>query len=648
MNINILTAQAQALLQAQNYAAAIPVLNKAVKKYPRNPNLWFMLGIAQGTLDDLPAAKQAFLRTLELAPTAFAAWESLGRVQMKLNQPLKAEQSFRKSIKLQPANPTAYAAQGELWRKMGNLQASAKSLQTALEYDPNSATIHNQMGATYELSGAMAEAIPYYRQALALAPNFYDARYNLATALYATGKFEDAVSQFQACINQQPKVILAWHGLADCLLDMNHWPEALQLYQQILQRDPQIHTAHIRIARILIKQGNLQGARQHLDAAQALRPRDDPDVCAQSAELAIIEGRIEAARDILAPALLAHPAHLPLALAEALLMERAPSTSAIIEKLEHFRTTLTHPPEDLYFALGRLYERTGRYGDAFRAFQAAHARRGLDSDLHQHLEQMDSLKTFFTAERLTQLTGSGCEDASPIFIVGMPRSGTSLAEQILASHPCVYGAGEIIKLSEVLHSLDQKTGQIYPASLATAHPTDLIQCANEYLRYLREQAGDAVRLCDKLPHNFLHLGAIQLLFPRATVIHCRRDPLDTCLSIFTQRFNVNHRYAQHLEALGRYYRHYEQLMAYWESTLNLKIHTLYYERLIADQEGETRNLLEAADLTWDDACLRFFESGRAVVTPSYDQVRRPLYKSSVQRSQRYETLLEPLRKSLQG
>lgn len=640
--------QAHTLIQSNRLDEAMTLLKDAITHSPRDPDLWFLSGLVHGMRADFSAASTAFQRTVDLAPGAFAAWENLGRAEMKLGNPGKARRCYEKSIHLNPASISAHAALGELLRITGDITASRKTLAQALNMEPNSPQLLNQMGATLDVAGDIHEAIIQYRTALRMAPNFQDARLNLARALRTTGNLEESLELYRTCTAAQPQASPAWYGLADVLLELNRWQEALAIFQNLASQDPAPHIAHLRIAGIMMAQGDLPEARRSLEMASQGTPPDHPDVCALRAELEILDGSPEKARTILAPALLHHPEHIGVTLAEAKLAERDQDPSAAIARIESVRSRRKAIPDTLLFSLGKLYEKAGRYDEAFSAYKGAHALRGMKSDLQAHLDEMDSIERFFTRNRLQDLPRSGSTSKNPVFIVGMPRSGTSLAEQILASHPDVHGAGEITKLWQLVRDTERESGQVYPASLSDLGAARLNELANNYLSHTRALAGDASRICDKLPHNFLHLGFIRLLFPGATIIHCKRNPLDTCLSIFTLRFNINHRYAQDLHDLGRYYRRYEQLMDHWRDTLDTNIHTLDYEQLILDQERETRKLLDAAGLEWDSACLRFFESGRTVVTPSHEQVRRPLYASSVERWKRFEKHLEPLKDALHG
>jgi hypothetical protein len=315
------------------------------------------------------------------------------------------------------------------------------------------------------------------------------------------------------------------------------------------------------------------------------------------------------------------------------------------------------PPGDavvLHFGLANLRQRAGDYDAAFDHFRQGNAiRRGLFEktgtafDPAAHRRRIDWLIRTFTPEYFRQVEGVGVGDESPVFIVGMPRSGTTLVEQILSQHPQVFGAGELRDIDRLAEEL---TGPIMAAGgdgaalarLARQKGQDLAQ---RHLQRLIQLGGGAVRVLDKMPINFLHLGLIATLFPRARVLHCRRDPLDTCVSCYCQYFHALN-FTWDLADLGNYYRQYERLMAHWQTTLPLRLLDVSYEELVNNQEAVSRRLVDFCGLDWDERCLAFYESRRPVHTQSTLQVRRPMYASSVGRWKRYEKHLQPLQDAL--
>jgi len=304
----------------------------------------------------------------------------------------------------------------------------------------------------------------------------------------------------------------------------------------------------------------------------------------------------------------------------------------------------------LAFALGKVFEDLGRYDGSFAYYEEANRlhRNLYQFSIDQEAAFFDTYREAFSQDWLKDAAKYAIEDETPIFVIGMPRSGTSLVEQILASHSSVFGAGEVYHSSVFDNQVAQATGRPFPQSISSVPAEILTRSAKIYVENLRADADQSPRITDKLPHNFLRVGLLTAMMPHARIIHCVRDPMATCLSIFTHFFSSAHGYASDLKELGQYYRLYERLMRDWEVRFPGRMHRISYEGLVADHEGEIKQLLEYCGLPFESGCLRFHESRRAVNTPSAAQVRQPLYQSAVSRWKRYETHLQPLRAALTG
>ena len=255
---------------------------------------------------------------------------------------------------------------------------------------------------------------------------------------------------------------------------------------------------------------------------------------------------------------------------------------------------------------------------------------------------VDSLINDFSADTLESMPRSACEDKRPVFIVGMPRSGSSLVEQILSSHPMVYGAGELNDIKNLASTLFATSHQHKNKIFSNVQTSKLIELADRYLSSVEKVCGDALRVTDKMPSNFLWLGFIMQLFPDARIIHCIRDPRDTCLSCYFQPFVRSHDYANDLGDLAFYYRQYERLMHHWQQNVNLPILNVYYSDLIADAEAVARQMIGFIGLDWDDNCLNYHKSDRITATASWDQVRQPIYTKSLARWKHYRKHIDPL------
>ncbi len=300
--------------------------------------------------------------------------------------------------------------------------------------------------------------------------------------------------------------------------------------------------------------------------------------------------------------------------------------------------------------MAKLHDEGGDYDEAFHCFRAGNDLRKAGHRYQPEEESLfvDRLMASFNKELFGEKERIGNRSERPVFIVGMPRSGTTLVEQILASHPQVHGHGELEEMAELVRGLSERLGsrQPYPECVKTLDEITAGSLAEAHLAQLERHGCGVVRSIDKMPHNFLHLGLIALLFPRARLIHCLRDPLDTCLSCYFQDFGSRHRFSCDLEQLGRCYRNYQRLMAHWHATLPRPILDVPYEGLVHDQELWCRKLIDFLGLPWDERCLTYYKTERPVLTSSAWQVRQPIYTSSVGRWRHYAKHLGPLFSSL--
>jgi len=377
---------------------------------------------------------------------------------------------------------------------------------------------------------------------------------------------------------------------------------------------------------------------------------DSAELIVSKADLLEREGEVEAARELIAP-VLENGLHLSAGLVFANLCRHFQECDQAINYLEKLLQLLGHSgnaAEQLHFSLGKLYDRQKKYNKAFEHFERGNKLRPTFFEPEKQVANFAALKKLFSGEFLASAPKSDMDTEVPLFIAGMPRSGTTLVEQILASHPLVYGAGEISDMGRLVGELAQGHygAKGYPDCFRTLDRQALNILARKYLESVQKLAPEAQRITDKMLTNFQHLGLIALLFPKARVIHCKRDPRDTCLSIYFHSFPWNNLYAHNLEHLGIYYRQYAELMEHWHNVLDIPILDIQYEELVGDQEGWTRRLVEFAGLPWDDHCLAFHKSKRPVTTMSYDQVRRPIYTSSVARWRHYQDHLGPLNRAL--
>jgi hypothetical protein len=332
-------------------------------------------------------------------------------------------------------------------------------------------------------------------------------------------------------------------------------------------------------------------------------------------------------------------------------MLRKNDTTCAIKQAQRLLSTDGIPLKgisDLSFALGNLYEKDGNHSMAFRYFNEANRVSPRTYSHEKHVNYINNIIRSTDKETLSQIPRARHTFREVVFIVGMPRSGTSLTEQILASHPGVFGAGELRYIGDIAASFSPplSKGSHYPAVISDLSQSDVNTLAKRYINPVEALADKSRLITDKMPHNFLYLGLISILFPQAKVIHVTRTPLDNCLSLYFHGFNPMHSYTTDMELLGHYYKEYQRLMCHWQQVLEIPVLEVRYEDVVNDLEGSTKRLLDFCQLDWSDNCLNFYDNNRFVKTPSYDQVRKPIYSSSVNRWMNYKEFIAPLESAL--
>ena len=506
------------------------------------------------------------------------------------------------------------------------------------------------LGAACAQLGEFAEAEPCYRALVAQEPNEAMHYYYLGLTLVMQRRLPDAVPVFARMLKARPN-FPEGHMQMGCLLrDLGRHAAAIEHFEQALRLNPGLSDAAVFLGNLHVFQGDMDAALRRYEQALAQRP-DHPDAMAGKALVLERRGDKQAAWELLQPVVAQGGGTPNAVIAYALL---APRFAAVAQAQALLRGMLGRPglapsqQQELHFALGKLCDRQGEYDAAFTHYAAGNALAQLPVDVPGLRARAEHIKHFFSHNALPQASAPTAETPRPIFIVGMPRSGTSLVEQILASHPQVAAGGELETLQDIERDAGGllERGEPYPECLTHASADDLTRLAERYYSAIRPLANGARYVTDKLPPNYERLGLIQSLFPDARIIHTQRDPRDTCLSCFFQNFGNTHAYSTNLRALGEVYGIYRDLMAHWHATLKMPILDVAYEDIVADAETNVRRLLEFCGLPWHDDCLNFHASKRYVNTASYDQVRQPLYDSSVGRWRHYEHQLGELLEAL--
>ena len=536
-------------------------------------------------------------------------------------------------------NQTAHAYQ---LLQAGKLVDAERVCRNVLRADAANTEANNCLGVVQQRLGRPKQAAALFERVLANDPNFVPAYGNLASSLTKLGRADDAKRVVDRALNLQPELAIANHALGELGYQVAEYDKAATFYQRALTIEPTNFHSQNGLGMALRRLGRPEEALAAFERAIQLQP-DNASIHLNLGNVLSDLGRIDEAAESYRQSIRLRPTH---AASYQLLagVRKQTSHDAELEAMEALSKKPGLSIEDrmnLAFGLGKAYEDLEQYDKAFEYFRRGNKfkRRLTPYSITQDVWLFERLRSIFSSDFIEQHQGLGSEDDCPIFVLGMPRSGTSLVEQILASHPEIHGAGELADLEIGCQGAVTK----FPDQLAQLGSDAWKSLADDYLQNLRRHSATAHYITDKMPHNFVYIGMIAILLPKAKIVHCRRGPIDTCLSLFKNLFGTaTHHWSYDIKDLGRYYLLYQELMAHWHSTLPGKIYDIQYENLVADPERQIRDLLNYCEIPFDPACLSFHESDRAVKTLSFAQVRQPIYSSSVQLWKRYERHLKPL------
>lgn len=564
----------------------------------------------------------------------------------------------------------------------------AKALHArALKLNPDHAASLNNLGSIARDEGSREDALGYYRQVLTLHPHHTEAWNNLITILIEMDDLETAQSEvtgllkvypnepeaqrsqarlylmrneldaaehaFKRALELDPNNLRSLVGLSQVLIEKNHPKLALPLAQSAHQLDPNDPLGAQQVAICLSGLEDNAGATAHYEKALALDPSFTPALLGRG-HLALEHGDKDAARRDFEAAYRAKPQDVSCLVALVRLDKQSSAEGEDFKALEALLPQTpsysAHRAASYHYALADCYHAQKRFDDAFAQYAtAAEHKRGLiDYDADAYDARVDNIIAHFDATQIAALKPFALPSARPIFVLGMPRSGTTLTESILASHPEVYGAGELNDLNDALFGQNaQSTGlpQTIIAMLDKTGPNPL----QAYLDRLDQINASTPHITDKMPANFLMIGAIHALLPNAKIIHVARDPMDSCFSGFTRLFERSQLHSYTLTEMGRYYLAYQRIMDHWAAVLPAgSFHTVQYEALVTDAEPNARALLDFAGLSWHDNCLEFHKSKRRIRTASVTQVREKIYQGSVAKWRSYEPHLGELAAVLKG
>ena len=529
---------------------------------------------------------------------------------------------YNQLIETDAACDEAYLLRGELYGKLGQTAKAFDDINKAISIDPEYDEAYMVLAALHLSENDPVKALTAYQKAIEL------------------GNKDVIVRLVQVA-----------EKLADQLLASHQPAEAVENYALAAQFAPANTHLRYKHAFSMTRIGDFEQAEKLIDSILEIEPGHVPT---RSLLVAVYEktGKLEKGWLQIDKLVKAYPdnAHINIVFGKyALQNKKQEKAISTLECCVQKNFIKLDDQLSIHMLLGKLYDSVSDYSAAFANFSKANNLAYNDYDISTFEQQISAYIEYFSKDKYTELSFSENHSTMPIFILGMPRSGTSLVEQIISSHRDVHGGGELQFVPETASAMEAAANDLfYPKLLENLSTEDMTSYADNILSKMRLLDSSALKITDKLPHNFLFIGLIHKLFPRAKIINCLRDPVDNCLSCYFQHFGGHHPYAYNLSHLGEYYQQYKRLMLHWQNTLNIPILNVQYEALVQDTENQVRNILQYIDLEWDDACLDFYKTKRVINTSSYNQVNRKIYTGSLRRWLNYEPYIGDLLDALKA
>jgi tetratricopeptide (TPR) repeat protein len=628
-----------AMAQAGHHAELEIRSRELVARMPNSGMLWRLLGMAlwmQGKDAVHPLQKAA-----ELFPDDAEAHANLGAALLAGGRSSEAAHCFRRALAIEPNFAVAHNNLGSALRGLGELGQAEASYRRALEFEPAIAMAHCNLGHVLLAQGLVPAAAECYQRAVETQPDFIEALNGLANTSKESGRLDQAITLYRKALSYKPENAEVLNNLACSLYDLMRLDEAEACFRQALDIDPLYAEAHNNLAKVHRLRGRVDEAEAGSLRALEIDPKLVFAYSLQS-HLKSDRGEFAEAERLLKRAVELEP-HSVDAWAGIPRLRKMTKDDADWLATAERMTLLPLPPRqesNLHYSIGKYHDDVGDFERAFARYRHANevsSRYSGGHDRQSVTREFDRIIEFFDRRWLDAAPRDANPSQRPVFVVGMPRSGTTLAEQILAAHPAVFGAGEQPFWTSLLPPYVNS-----PPAPDIAQRI-LVKLGNDYLRSMEDQSMDALRVVDKMPANYKCLALLFATLPNARIIHMSRSPLDTCLSIYFQDFAVTHTYANDLGDLAHLYRHYLRLMEHWRRTLPEEwILDVPYQQLTEDPEGWSRKMIDFVGLPWDSKCLNFEQSARSILTFSKWQARQKITKSSVARWRKYEKFIGPL------
>jgi len=678
----VMLAEIQA--QLQNYAEAVACSQQALQQDDSIVEAHMSLGNALSSLGKHEEAIASYLTATRLQPGHQIAWSRLGAAQLRLNDVNGAMKSLNRALSLNPNDVHAKVYLARILISREQFKEAIKQLQPILMAHPNIPEVWAALLIACTRSGASDDWLAFCEQVTSLHPGSGQAWLGLGYALEHRQAGEQALESYLKAIDLAPELHDAWSRKGVICAMLERYDEALESFREALTRGSEAPVTHCGYGSMLRRRGIFEKSEKHCRIATEKAP-DWPAGYCELGRVLIDQGRLDEAKSAYQQALNldAHSEDGAACLAQVYermakpeqayevirpFLERGNTGSQIVcvfgklsgsagkqeEALARINETLkdnhlgTQQKIDLHFRAAEVLDGQKNYDKAIGHYNQANTLKPVSFDSRRHTRFINDMISLFSQGMLARQPQVTSESDRPVFIVGMPRSGTSLVEQILACHDQIYGAGELMEIGNAVAEIGFRIDMPVPsvAQVESLSQDVLNRIALGYLAKLDSSSSGEARVTDKMPGNYMWLGLIQLLFPGARIIHVRRNSLDTCLSCYFTDFNGVHDHAYSLDNLGHYYCEYNKLMMHWKNVLSIPLLEVDYESLVANAESVSRTMIEFCGLQWDPKVLDFHKSDRLANTTSYLQVKQPIYSSSVGRWNKYEKHLSLLRNAL--
>jgi tetratricopeptide (TPR) repeat protein len=624
----------------------------ALRLCPEYPEAHCNLGLALQGQGRHAEACVHFRRALQLHPEFANAHSNLGIALCELGELETALTHFRRAVELDPKSASSRTNLGQALLDRGQADEALPHCREAVRLQPELAALHHNLGNAYRALDQLVEARGAFLEAIRLDPKLARSHAHLGLILQREGRFNDARIRLKRAMELEPAQPVFWEYLAELHGDQEEPAEAIRCWQRVLVLKPERPAAHNGLGWALQEEGRLDEAAEHFRAALRLQP----DYALPQLNLGGVHeelGELAEAEAAFRTALRMQPAYaLPHARLATLLRGKLPAADqAALEERFADPNLEEGPRARLLFALAHVLDARGDWVRAAELLRQANAlslelarRQKREYAPADHERFVDGLIREFGPAFFAQLAGAGHDTRRPVFVFGLPRSGTTLIEQVLASHSRIHGAGELRLARQSFEAIPAVTGRTDTplASVPNLDVSAIRSLADRHLELLSALDGShAARVVDKMPDNYMYVGLLAAMFPNALFIHCRRDLRDVAVSCWMTDFR-SLRWANAFEDIATRFGQYRRLMKHWRAVLPASIHDVNYEDTVADLEGVARRLVAACGLEWEPGCLEFHRTRRPVRTASVGQVRQPIYKQSVARWRNYELALAGL------